>query len=75
MGLERHPLSLVRIIEELLGRNNRSSSLENQDEWPKGSAALTTQHPLPTKGGTSFASRSGQSVGIVRLRNDIQRVM
>jgi hypothetical protein len=31
MGLEWGPISLVRIIEELLGRNNSGSGVENQD--------------------------------------------
>jgi hypothetical protein len=30
--------------------------------------ALTTQHPLPTKLGTKFATCGGRFVGIVRLR-------
>jgi hypothetical protein len=29
-GLERGPLSLVRMIEELLGRNSSGSGLENR---------------------------------------------
>jgi hypothetical protein len=31
MGLERGPLSLVTIIEELLGRNSSGSGLENRE--------------------------------------------
>jgi hypothetical protein len=31
VALERGPLSLVRITEELLGRNSSSSSQENRD--------------------------------------------
>jgi hypothetical protein len=31
VGLERGPLSLVSTIEELLGRKNSSSDLENRD--------------------------------------------
>jgi hypothetical protein len=31
VGLERGPLSLVSTIEELLGRNNSGSGLENRE--------------------------------------------
>jgi hypothetical protein len=66
--LERRPLSLVSIIEELLGRNSSGFGLEsweygrgNQLRWPRDTIyqqkrALTS----PTSG--------GRSVGIVRLR-------
>jgi hypothetical protein len=67
VGLERGPLSLMSIIEELLGRKSSASGLESRDygrrdlsRWPRGSLypqnlALTS----PTSG--------GRSVGIVRL--------
>jgi hypothetical protein len=66
-GLERGPLSLVRIIEELLEWKSSGSGQENRKRpgdplrWPRNTLypqklALT----LPTKG--------GRSVGIVRLR-------
>jgi hypothetical protein len=45
VGLERGPLSLVSIIEELLGRKSGGSGLEKRDYGRKGSAALTTRHP------------------------------
>jgi hypothetical protein len=45
VGLERGPLSLVRIIEELF-QGNSGSSLENRDWRPWGSVALTTRHSL-----------------------------
>jgi hypothetical protein len=42
VGLERGPLSLVRTIEELLGRNSSGSGQENRDyeagnplRWPR----------------------------------------
>jgi hypothetical protein len=44
-GLERGPLSLVSITEELLERNNSSSDLENLDYGRRGSVALTMRHP------------------------------
>jgi hypothetical protein len=53
VGLERDPLSLVSTTEELLGRNNSGSGLENRKY---GRRALTS----PTSG--------GRSVGIVRSR-------
>jgi hypothetical protein len=67
VGLERGPLSLVSTTEELLGRNNSGSGLENREygrgdpmRWPhdtryRQKSALT----LPTSG--------GRSVGIVHL--------
>jgi hypothetical protein len=45
MGLERGPLSLVSTVEELLGRKNSGSGLENGDCGRRGSAALTTRRP------------------------------
>jgi hypothetical protein len=45
LGLERGPLSLVNATEELLGRNDSGSGLENRDYGRRGSAALTTRHP------------------------------
>jgi hypothetical protein len=68
VGLERGPLSLVSTIEELLGRKNSGSGLENREyvrgdplRWPRDTfytqkLALTS----PTSG--------GRSVDIVRLR-------
>jgi hypothetical protein len=41
MGVERGPVSLVRITEELLERKS-SFGLETRDEMPLGSVALTT---------------------------------
>jgi hypothetical protein len=57
VGLERDPLSLVSIIEELLGRKSSGSGLGNRDYslYPQ-KLALTS----PTNG--------GRSVGIVRSR-------
>jgi hypothetical protein len=64
VGLERGPLSLVRIIEELLERKSSGSGQENgindqgdplRQPFIRKKLALT----LPTSG--------GRSVGIVRL--------
>jgi hypothetical protein len=55
VGLERGPLSLVSIIEELLARKSSGSGLENRYYGRRGSAALTTRH-LPN--GKSAVARS-----------------
>jgi hypothetical protein len=39
VGLERGPLSLVSIIEELLERKSSGSGLENREYGRRGSAA------------------------------------
>jgi hypothetical protein len=65
-GLERNPHSLVRTTEELLGRYSSGSGQENRDYRLGGSIALTTQHPLSAKVGTTSPTSGGRSVGIVR---------
>jgi hypothetical protein len=65
MGLERGPLSLVSITEELLRRKSSGSGLENPDYSRKGSVALTTLHPLSANVATTPTS-GGCLVGIVR---------
>jgi hypothetical protein len=66
VGLEWGPLSLVSITEELLGRNSSGSGQENREYDRGGSVALTTQHPLSAKVGTTSPRSGGRSVGIVR---------
>jgi hypothetical protein len=62
MGLERGPLSLVWIIQELLERKGGVSGLENRDERPCGPVALSTRYILPAIVSTKFAEKRG-SIG------------
>jgi hypothetical protein len=67
VGLERGPLSLVKINEELLERKIITLRSRIPRLTAVGSVALTTQHLLSTKVGTIFADRGGCSVGIFSL--------
>jgi hypothetical protein len=55
VGLERGPLSLMSITEELLGRNIYGCSLECWER--RRSIVMTTWHPLSTKVWTNFANK------------------
>jgi hypothetical protein len=57
VGLERGPLRLVSTIEELLGRNNSCSGLENRYYGRRDPPPWLREIPLSTKVGTNFADK------------------
>jgi hypothetical protein len=68
VGLERSPLSLVSITEELLGRNSSGSGLENR-KYGRGDPLRWPRDTLyPQKLALTSASSGDRSVGIVLLR-------
>jgi hypothetical protein len=67
VGLERGPLSLVSITEEVLGRKSSGSGIENWDYGRRGSAQLTTRHlSIRRKLALTLPTSGIRSVGIVR---------
>jgi hypothetical protein len=70
VALERGPLSLVRINEELFERKVAAPVQKTEINDRGESVALTTRHPSIRKVGTKFRRQVAvaQSVDIVRLR-------
>jgi hypothetical protein len=69
VGLERGPLSLVRIIEELLEWKSSGSGLENPINDRGGDPLRWPRDRLyPQKLALTSPTSGGRSVGIVRLR-------
>jgi hypothetical protein len=69
VGLERGSLRLVSNIEELLGRNNSGSDLENR-EYGRGDRLLWPRDTLyPQKVGTNFTGKR-QSLGLYSSLTD-----
>jgi hypothetical protein len=68
LEVERNPLSLMSLTEELLGRNGSGSGLENR-EYGRGDALCWPRDTLyPQKLALTSTTSGGRSVGIVRLR-------
>jgi hypothetical protein len=66
---ERGPLSLVRVIEELLQWKSSGSGLKNRDLTAVGIRCADHSTPLyPQKLALTSLTSGGRSVGIVRLR-------
>jgi hypothetical protein len=55
VGLERGPLSVVSITEELFGCKIGGSGSRKLRLTAVGSVSLNTRHPLSAKVGTNFA--------------------
>jgi hypothetical protein len=67
VGLERGPLSLLSIIEELLERKSSSFGLEIRDCGCNGSAALTTRHPYIRKSWHESCLQAAVTLGVICL--------
>jgi hypothetical protein len=69
VGLERSPLSLVRIIEELFELKSSGSGLENRINGCRDPLRWPRDTLYRQKLALTSLTNGGRSVGIVRLRN------
>jgi hypothetical protein len=75
VGLERGPLSFVRIIEELLELKSSGSGLENRINGHGDTLRWIRDTLYPQKLALTSPTSGGRSVGIVRLRTKSHGVM
>jgi hypothetical protein len=68
VGLERGPLSLASIIEELLGRKISGSGLESREYGRKDPSPWPRDTLYPQKVALTSPTSGGRPVGIVRSR-------
>jgi hypothetical protein len=68
VDLERGPLSLVRIIEELIERKITGSGSKKSRLTAVGSVVLSTRHPLSANLALTSLISGNHSVRIVRFR-------
>jgi hypothetical protein len=68
VGLEPGPLSLVRIIEELLGWKSSGSGLENRINDRRGPLRWPRDTLYPQNLALTSPTSGGRSADIVRLR-------
>jgi hypothetical protein len=66
VGLERDPLSLVSITEELLGRKSSGSGLEIRENGRRDPSRLPRGTLYPKKLALTSPKSGGCSLGIIR---------
>jgi hypothetical protein len=70
MGVERGPLSLVSMIEELLERKNSGSGLENREYVRRDPSRLPRDTLYPPQLALTSPKNGCRSFGIVRSRTE-----